>query len=731
MRFFFNVWAIRIVVLVALTVITDPLLSHRVVFAQETDETKNSDDKNVEDIKVYGKQTDTLDRQITSARAISVIPLDEVRLEAADMGQVLASTQGVSVQRAGGLGSDVQLSLNGLTRDQIRFFIDGIPLELFGYPGGLANAPVNLIERIEVYRGVVPVVLGADALGGAINITTAAAKPGLHADASYQVGSFETHRITARTSYRTQNDAWIRIDGFLDDVANNYRIDDRPIVDERGRESRQLVERFHDAYRARGASIDAGLINQSWADNVSVRAFYSGLDTEIQHNISMTVPYGEIEGQIESGGATAKYTYAHPNGLSVNLLAGGSIRSLAYEDLGRCAYNWLGECVVERPNRGEAITNGVGSSIDGLAITQDDVAFIGRGSISWKLNEYNELKLSISPNLTEREETIVSGDRSITTNNQLLSVVTGTEYEALMFNSRLRNVLFAKLYIQSLAGEIQVPITGAIEDRNRTTDYFGFGNSLRLELFQSLYVKASYELAMRLPRRDEVLGDPIRQIDGNLELEPERSHNLNLGLDWRSEPLIIGELYISSNSFLRDMDDLITPLASGTSPRLSYQNVNAARSIGVEGYAEWTSPRDMFLLSGTATYVDLRITAEEGPFSAQNGERIPNRPYLFGGVRAAVRIQNIFAKDQISLTYNAQYTQAFFRFLEGNGAPNVKDDIPEQLSHRISLNYRTKLSSLAASVTAEVQNLTNERVFDFFGVQKPGRAFYLKTVLEL
>jgi len=38
---------------------------------------------------------------------------------------------------------------------------------------------------------------------------------------------------------------------------------------------------------------------------------------------------------------------------------------------------------------------------------------------------------------------------------------------------------------------------------------------------------------------------------------------------------------------------------------------------------------------------------------------------------------------------------------------------------------------LRLTTTAEVQNLTDARVFDFFGVQRPGRAFYLEVTEEI
>ncbi|MEM6533055.1 MAG: TonB-dependent receptor plug domain-containing protein [Myxococcota bacterium] len=91
-----------------------------------------------------------------SAKAVTVIETSEAQERAADLGEVLARTQGVGVQRTGGLGSPARLSLNGLTDDQIRFFIDGVPLEIAGFPFGLANVPVNIVDRVEVYRGVVP-----------------------------------------------------------------------------------------------------------------------------------------------------------------------------------------------------------------------------------------------------------------------------------------------------------------------------------------------------------------------------------------------------------------------------------------------------------------------------------------------------------------------------------------------------------------------------------------------
>lgn len=60
----------------------------------------------------------------------------------------------------------------GFTGKHTRSLFDGVPQEGVGSSFGLNNIPVNYAERIEVYKGVVPVGFGTDAIGGVINIIT-------------------------------------------------------------------------------------------------------------------------------------------------------------------------------------------------------------------------------------------------------------------------------------------------------------------------------------------------------------------------------------------------------------------------------------------------------------------------------------------------------------------------------------------------------------------------------
>ena len=63
----------------------------------------------------------------------------------------------------------------------------------------------HLVEQIEVYKGVVPISLGADALGGAINVITPALDQDL-LDISYTYGSFNTQTASVFAQTILDND---------------------------------------------------------------------------------------------------------------------------------------------------------------------------------------------------------------------------------------------------------------------------------------------------------------------------------------------------------------------------------------------------------------------------------------------------------------------------------------------------------------------------------------------
>ncbi len=87
---------------------------------------------------------------------------------------VLSDAVGVTVKEAGGIGSYSSVSIRGSTAAQVPVYLDGALLsDPAGGETNLADIPLQSLDRIEVYRGAAPLVLGGAGLGGAIHLTTA------------------------------------------------------------------------------------------------------------------------------------------------------------------------------------------------------------------------------------------------------------------------------------------------------------------------------------------------------------------------------------------------------------------------------------------------------------------------------------------------------------------------------------------------------------------------------
>ena len=121
------------------------------------------------------------------------------------------------------MGSKVNYNINGLSGNSIKIFIDGVPASNYGPSFSLSSIPSALIERIEVYKGVVPGYLSEDALGGAINIILKQRR-NKSLTTSYSIGSFNTHQWNAAGSYRWNNGLTFDGSAFYNYSDNSYKV---------------------------------------------------------------------------------------------------------------------------------------------------------------------------------------------------------------------------------------------------------------------------------------------------------------------------------------------------------------------------------------------------------------------------------------------------------------------------------------------------------------------------
>ena len=659
-----------------------------------------------------------------SAEAVTVLDTTVARQRSADLGELLARSQGVTVRRSGGLGSTATFSLNGLEGDQIRTFLDGVPLERAGYPFGVWNVPVNLIHRVELYRGVVPVRFGTDALGGAVNLVSDA-RPVTGASASYQLGSFGTHRATLAGTWAGEHVS-LHADGFFDRALNDYRVDVE-VADASGQIRDARVTRFHDAYTAGGGALQLTVHDVPGIRSLSVRAFGSAYDKQLQNNPVMTVPYGDASYGERVGGLTARSEHRVLETLQLEALASYSFREIHFLDVGTWVYDWFGERIRAQDVAGE---------IDVAPHDQYvwEHSGLARLRLDWRPTGAHVFRATVTPTLVERtgdEKRDTGGKDPLNAQRSLFTVVSGLEWQvdALPFDEdsrRIENQLFVKHYLFSGSSQ-ELVAANVVSPVSWSSSTFGAGDAFRLHATDWLTIKASYEYTTRLPRADEMFGNGVL-IRENLQLRPEVSHNANLGprVDVRAPWL--GTLGAEANGFLRDSDQLIVLL--GQTMFLQYQNVARARALGVEGQLAWSSPGEWVNVSGSLTWQDLRNVSSAGTFGRYDGDRVPNRPWLFGSWGASVKWKHVFADDVLEPFYAGRFVHEFYRTWESVGLASTKQSIPMQVTHAVGVTYSISLPWLRASLTAEAQNLGDARVYDVFGLQKPGRAFYLKLTVD-
>lgn len=676
----------------------------------------------IEELTVRGSEVSTALPE--TAYDVGTVDTSELSLRSYDLGEILTRFTPVTVQRAGGLGSRGTYALGGLGGERLRFFLDGVPLALTAYSGGVANIPVGLLSGIEVYQGVVPVRFAGDALGGAVNLVTHPNIRQTRFSASYQFGSFSTHRVAVSGQYAHRDSGFFaRGSAFLDDTANDYDVD-VTVTNSRGQDSPYTGSRFHDGYRGLGLVLAVGLTDQSWAERLVIEGFGSDFDKDVQNGTgTMDVPYGEVEFDREAYGGKLEYAVGLGASTWLELRAGYTRRQSLFSDLSDCIYAWDGSCA-PAPNgsKGETSNNATERYL------QTDTLFL-RPTVTQHLSDAHQLDFAVSIDRSERtgeNRLLADGYDRLERPRSLWVSVAGVELGSRFFDDALRNTAFVKGYLMHTEA-YDLLATGEWRDASQTMFQGGGGDSLRYFFNPEWAVSTSYEYATRFPTIDEIYGNGL--VLENLDLSPETSHNVNLGTQLSALETELGTWRGSVNGFFRWSEDLITTFSDGNTS--SATNIAAARALGVEGGLGWTSPGGWVTVDGRATFQDLRNEATTTDYAQYRGQRIPNIPHLTASGRAGFNLFELFADgDSVELGYRLRFVDGFLVGFEGNTRNGDKLAVDPQLSHDLSLTYSVQLAGVTVAASVEATNVTDTKLFDFYGVQRPGRAFYTKWTIR-
>lgn len=669
----------------------------------------------LEAVDVRAARTADIVRERTMA--VSAVDATDVRVQTLTTSDAIDRVAGVRVRQEGGIGSASNISIHGLSGQQIRQFIDGVPVEFMGAAGSSSGVALTMLDRIEVYKGVVPVELGADALGGAINLITTRGA-GRTLDATFAAGSFGTWRAGAAGRWSSREDR--EFAGFSVSHAqsqNDYEVD-VTLPDEFNQPRPFRAQRFHDAYRNSRATVELGLRGRRWADEIALHAFGADEADEVQHNAIMTQPYGHVESGAGTAGARLHWRKAIRDGRVTLSLDGGVARTTGtLTDTSQSVYGWDGSVLRHRDYGAEISTSK--NLLD--IVTWTDFArlnaAVAAGSGFIRLHA---LRLGASRRGRDPLATEHYGFDPYASRSSLEKTVIGAAWEADWSGGRLRTTLGLKGYHYHATGwSIQNLEYQPAEPQSRMR-----AGALAAAAFHAtpdLLVKASWEYATRLPDSREMLGDFIL-IRPNPALRPEVSHNFNLSIDGGT-----GGLEAGVGFFYRLTDDIVYLQTSQFFAQ--YRNLLEARSLGLEATASWR-PATPLQLAAALTWQDIRNRSPRGA-SAEvadryHGARLPNVPYLFGNAQLTFEPESLIgAGSRTTLWWTTQWVREFFLHWEVDGRRDSKAIIPEQLLHGLGAAWQAHHGRL--QLIGEVRNLFNARAFDVFSVQRPGRSFQLQA----
>lgn len=658
-----------------------------------------------------------------SAYEVAVIETSVYKNLSDDLTGLLKTTPGINIRESGGLGSDFSLSLNGLSGNQIRFFIDGVPMENFGSSISLNNFPVNLVKDIQVFKGVVPLSLGADALGGAVNITTETKKSSF-LDVSYSLGSFNTHRAAVNGQYTNEKSKYyVRLITYFNHSDNDFEMKSVPQYDlELGNYYGEIsTNRFHSDYTSGMAKIQSGLYDRSWADEIAVSLTWSGNRNNQQHpsnNINRV--FGDFHTKNENILADMKYKKQFNKlGISAYLMTGEiqqqTIDTSAYR------YNWLGEKLMRSNEdmRGELFDR------RSFMVLNDEV-LRSNVQLDYEFNQNHSLIASISQNALWREgyDKVNEFNTSIEFPNSVNKYIIAAGYNFSTNSKKWKAGAFVKQYVYD--AEITTKdFQDNIVFNSVNLDQTGFGITATHFLSNTFQLKSSFEKAIRLPQAYEILGDGIF-TNPNPQLNPEESENFNLGFRYNN-PIGKANFRTEGNFFLRNSANFIRFRPMG--PFGQFENLNNVRTLGGELSKQIVLNRIQLDLNATYQHITDQTQKDEGLPNVNFESRVPNIPYLFGNLRIGY---DVYANPDIGVVniyWNSRYVHEFFLNWENLGNANTKPIIPAQFANDLEVEFSSPSRKYNMSFTAA--NIFDAALYDNFRIQKPGRAFYCKIRYNL
>ena len=650
------------------------------------------------------------------AMPITVISMQQLQGTVSDVQGILAKTVGVTIRATGGLGSTSRLSVRGLEGKRIGFFIDETPMADQSDFVDLNDIPVDMIDRIEIYKGVVPAKFGGSAMGGAVNIVIKE-YPERYLDASYQRESYNTNRFQTVLKKNDRKLGLVYgIGGGYTYAQNNYTMESPYIKG-------LNIERDHDAYQKimMGGSIKA---NKWWFDEVELEPVYVNTFHEIQGiETDIRQAHSKSQGYLLNLKLVKDDFFVE--GLDFDMSTALAYTRYNMIDTAKTYYDWNGQAhPTPSVYGGELIGNRYATNSDNTKFT-----LLNKLYIEYLINKrhsviFNSL-LQTADGRPNDEIKIKSLGKQVDFDSRMRSWVVGMTYDYRSLDQRFLSSLTGRYYWYGMDTKYEnLYVTVPVEDLSLRKTSTGFSEAMRYRITPGLMAKLSGGYDVRIPAENELLGDGST-IAPSEQLMPERNLSFNAGLLYDLTGIHPTNLQIEVNGYYMHVDDMIRFVKGILGAQ--YQNFGEMRTIGVEAEVKADMMPSLYGYANV-TYQDLRDTREhEAGKDLPNptkGKRMPNIPYFMANAGLEFHKENLFGGNGQNTRFFADASFVEEYFYDFELTKNEKRRIPR--SFTFDLGFEHSFFDQRLYVSGKIKNVANAKVISEYNCPLPGRTLGIK-----
>lgn len=649
------------------------------------------------------------------AMPVTVFSMKQLQGTVSDVQGILAKTVGVAIRASGGVGSASRLSVRGLEGKRIGFFIDGTPLSDQSDFIDLNDIPVDMIDRIEIYKGVVPAKLGGSSMGGAVNLVLKE-YPDRYADVSYTAESFNVHKgqLVVKRNFKNA--------GIVIGAGGSYTYADNSYTMESPYVEGLRIKRSHDRFQKilAGGSLKA---YKWWFDEVEFELPFIQTNKQIQ-GIESDIRQARTISRMFAINNKLKRNDFFAQGLDFEMNTMVAYTQYGLIDTAKYWYDWEGRPWSPASPLGGELGNRFAANSKNQKFTlmhklNLDYLFDTRNSMS-----VNSV-FTLANGYPHDDLKTQSLGRRVDFNTHMHSWVAGLTYDFRTADDRFLNSLTGRFYHYAMDTKTQhLYLNIPPEDIALNKKSYGVSDALRFRFTPALMAKISTGYDVRIPSESELLGDGST-ISPAQKLLPERNFSVNASMLFDIAGAHPSNLQIELAGYymyLRDMIRYVKGILGA-----QYQNFGQMRTLGAELEVK-ADVLPFLYIYGNVTYQDLRDVREFEENSTipnpTKGKRMPNIPYLMANAGLELHQENLFGGQgqNVRLFTDIAFVEEYLFDFEFS--PTMKRRIPRTLTFDLGLEYSFFHQRLF--ISGKVRNLSNARVLSEFNRPLPGRSFGIK-----